>query len=111
MTVAGYFCENLPLSTANNDDKKAEVMPRTIPVRYSISLWVIMKIPTITKTPKTISYQIILRLKMMGSIMEAKKAPVENMANAMEILAALIAPKNVIQCSAMIIPAINKFKS
>lgn len=45
---------------------------------------------------------------MIGSINDAKKAPVENMARAMEILASSMAPKKVIQCNAMMIPAIEK---
>ena len=40
----------------------------------------------------------------MGSIKDAKKAPVENIAKAIEILATLMEAKNVIQCSAIIIP-------
>ena len=38
---------------------------------------------------------------------EAKKAPVENIAKAMDILEALMDAKKVIQCKAMIIPAIE----
>lgn len=41
----------------------------------------------------------------MGSISEAKKAPVENMDSAMDMLEAFMAPKNVIQCRAIIMPA------
>jgi len=41
----------------------------------------------------------------MGSIKEAKNAPVENMAKAIEILAWFIDSKKVIQCKAMMIPA------
>ena len=47
-----------------------------------------------TDIPKRISYQIILRLNTIGSIIEAKNAPVENIANAMETLATSMAPKN-----------------
>ena len=43
----------------------------------------------------------------MGSINEAKKAPHENMASVMEMFEASIAPKKVIQCKAMMIPAIE----
>ena len=46
----------------------------------------------------------------MGSTREAKKAPVENMANAIEILACLMDSKKVIQCNAMKMPAIENFK-
>ena len=70
-----------------------------------------MKIPTVTKAPKIISYQIIFRLKMIGSMIDAKKAPVENIASAIEIFAALMAPKKVIQWSAIIIPAIKSLKA
>lgn len=38
---------------------------------------------------------------------EAKNAPVENIASVIEMLEALIAAKKVIQCKAMIIPAIE----
>ena len=41
----------------------------------------------------------------MGSINEAKKAPVENMAKAIEILAAFMEAKKVIQCKAIMMPA------
>lgn len=40
----------------------------------------------------------------MGSIIDAKKAPVENIAKAMDMLAASMAAKKVIQCKAIIIP-------
>lgn len=43
----------------------------------------------------------------MGSIIDAKKAPVENIAKAMDMLAASMAAKKVIQCKAIIIPAID----
>ena len=43
----------------------------------------------------------------MGSINDAKKAPVENIASAIEIFACLMDSKNVIQCKAIIIPAIE----
>ena len=46
----------------------------------------------------------------MGSIKDAKNAPVENIARAMEILASSIAPKKQIQCAAIMIPAIDNFK-
>ena len=42
-----------------------------------------------------------------ASIKEAKKVPVENIANAIDIFACLIDSKNVIQCKAIIIPAIE----
>ena len=47
----------------------------------------------------------ILRLKKKGSMRDAKKAPVENIARVMDIFEALIAAKKVIQWSAIIIPA------
>ena len=62
--------------------------------------------PTKTAIPRSNSYPIIRRLKIMGSTKDAKNAPVENMAKAIEILAAFIEAKKVIQCKAMIIPAI-----
>lgn len=43
----------------------------------------------------------------MGSIKDAKKAPVENIDNVMDTLAASMAAKKVIQCNAMITPAIE----
>ncbi len=43
----------------------------------------------------------------MGSINDAKKAPVENMASVMDTFDTSIAPKNVIQCKAMMMPAIE----
>ncbi|GAB1858070.1 hypothetical protein MHTCC0001_29070 [Flavobacteriaceae bacterium MHTCC 0001] len=42
-------------------------------------------------------------------MIEAKNAPVENIANAIDTLAASIAAKNVIQCKAIKIPAIVYF--
>ena len=42
---------------------------------------------------------------------EAKKAPVENIASAIETLDILIEPKKVIQCKAIIIPANTNFIS
>ena len=45
----------------------------------------------------------------MGSIKDAKKAPVENIAKAIEILATLMEAKKVIQCNAIIIPAKKNF--
>jgi len=57
--------------------------------------------------PKKISYQIILLLKNIGSITEAKKAPVENIERAIEIFACLMDPKKVIQCRAIKIPAME----
>ena len=41
----------------------------------------------------------------MGSIKDAKNAPVENIAKAIEILETLMDAKKVIQCKAIIIPA------
>ena len=38
----------------------------------------------------------------MGSIKDAKNAPVENIANAIDTLDSSIAPKKVIQCKAII---------
>jgi hypothetical protein len=58
-----------------------------------------------TSKPKTISYKIIRLLKNNGSISEAKKAPVENIANVTEIFEVFIAAKNVIQCNAITTPA------
>lgn len=74
---------------------------------YLNSAWVIRKTPNIIKIPKKISYQITFLLKNMGSIKDAKKAPVENMAKAIEIFASLMDAKKVIQCSAIKIPAIE----
>ena len=42
---------------------------------------------------------------VIGSKIEAKNAPVENIAKAIEAFATFIAPKNVIQCKAITIPA------
>ena len=47
----------------------------------------------------------------MGSISDAKKAPVENIASVIEIFETFIAAKNVIQCKAMTIPAVTNFKT
>ena len=47
---------------------------------------------------------------MIGSINDAKKAPVENMASAIEIFATSMAPKNVIQCKAIITPAMENLR-
>ena len=43
----------------------------------------------------------------MGSIKEAKKAPVENIVKAIETFDSSIEPKKVIQCNAIMIPAIT----
>lgn len=45
----------------------------------------------------------------MGSIREAKKAPVENIDRAIETLDSSIEPKKVIQCKAIITPANDNF--
>ena len=47
----------------------------------------------------------IFLLYKIGSMSEAKKAPVENIAKAMDILEAFMDAKKVIQCKAIIIPA------
>ena len=47
----------------------------------------------------------------MGSINDAKNAPVENITNVMEMFETSIAPKNVIQCRATTIPAIPNLKN
>ena len=54
-----------------------------------------------------ISYHIIFRLKKIGSIKDAKTAPVENIANAIDMFDCLIDSKKVIQCKAIIAPAIE----
>jgi len=101
------FFKKLPFSTANNVENNAAEIPNKMPFIYFISLCVIIKTPIIISIPKRISYQITVRLKIIGSIKDAKKAPVENIAKAMDILDSLIDPKKVIQCKAIIIPAIE----
>ena len=60
--------------------------------------------------PNKISYPMIFRLKNNGSIRDAKKAPVENIAKVIDIFETLIAAKKVIQCNAMMIPATERLK-
>lgn len=62
MTVAVWFFKKLPFNTANNDEKKADEIPKIIPVIYFISLCVIIKTPIMTIIPKIISYQMMVRL-------------------------------------------------
>lgn len=53
--------------------------------------------PTTTINPKKTSYQTIFFPKKMGSISEAKKAPVERQAKVIETLDSFMALKNVNQ--------------
>ena len=69
----------------------------------------IINTPQITKNPKIISTGLTFLLKKIGSIKEAKKAPVENIAKVIEIFDCSIASKKVIQCRAIITPAIENF--
>ena len=68
----------------------------------------IINTPITTRIPNIISYQITSRLKIIGSIKDAKKAPVENMESAIETLATFIDAKNVIQCNAIMTPDGNR---
>ena len=100
---------SLPLKTANKDEKKAEEIPNNIPVMNLYSLWKINDTPTITIIPNTISYQISWRLNIKGSINDVKKAPLENMAKAIETLDWSIDSKKVTQCRAIIMPPKQNF--
>ncbi|GAB5564901.1 MAG: hypothetical protein Wins2KO_19640 [Winogradskyella sp.] len=91
--------------TANKVENSADSKPKTIPLIYLSSLFKINETPKTTTTPKIISYACILRLKKIGSINEAKKAPEENMASAIETFDCFIDSKKVTQCKAIIIPA------
>lgn len=93
--------------TAKRVANKAENTPKIMPLIYSNSAWVMMYTPNIMISPNKISYQIIFLLKNKGSIRAAKKAPVENMDKAIEILACFMDAKKVIQCRAIKIPAIE----
>lgn len=75
-----------------------------MPSRKRISTFRIRYNPAIITSPKNISYQRILRLKKMGSRMDAKNEPVENIASVMETLEILMARKKKIQCKAIKIP-------
>ncbi len=86
MIVALCTSINFPLITANNVENKAEEIPRSIPFKYLISLCVIKNTPKTTLNLNKISYQSTFRLKIIGSINDAKKAPVENIAKVMETL-------------------------
>ena len=92
------------------DMKKAEEIPSKMPFKYFNSVLVINQTPKTTIAPNSISYQIILLLKNRGSINEVKKAPVENIANAIDMLDCSIDSKKVIQCKAIIVPAIKNLK-
>ena len=80
-----------------------------IPLRKRISTLRIRYSPAIITSPKKISYHRILRLKKMGSRMDAKNDPVEKMARVMETLEMLMARKKKIQCKAIKIPPKTSF--
>ena len=61
----------------------------------------------ITMMPKKTSYQMIFLPVHIGSRKDVKNAPVDRHAKVTEILETLMALKNVNQCKAMMIPAIN----
>lgn len=63
--------------------------------------------PKTINTPNIISEILIFRLYIIGSIKDAKKAPAENIDNAIDTLDCLIDSKKVIQCKATISPAIE----
>ena len=105
MVLALCFATNFPLRTANSVENKADDIPKSIPNRNFNSVCMIRKIPIVTIKPKKSSYIMIFLLYKIGSMSEAKKAPVENIAKAMEILEAFMDAKKVIQCKAITIPA------
>jgi hypothetical protein len=98
------------LITAKEADRKAEIRARIIPSEYLPSTLNIIERPTTTSKPKKISYHIIFFLKNIGSIMDAKKAPVDKQAKVMDTLDTLMALKKVNQCRAITNPATKNFK-
>jgi len=61
--------------------------------------------------PKTTSYLMIFLLKKSGSKSEAKKAPVDIMANVIDTLDIFIAEKKVNQCNAISSPTNKNFSN
>ena len=65
----------------------------------------------ITMMPKKTSYQMIFLPVQIGSRKDVKKAPVDRHAKVTEMFETLMALKNVNQCKAMMIPAINNWNN
>ncbi|CAI8287923.1 MAG: Uncharacterised protein [Flavobacteriaceae bacterium] len=87
----------MPFKTEKREANNADIIPNTTPTILSIFVFNIINTPQITKKPKIISTALTFLLKNIGSIKEAKKAPVENIARVIEILDCSIASKKVIQ--------------
>ena len=80
----------MPLKTEKRDANNADTTPNKTPIKLLIFACKIIKTPHITIQPNIISTGLIFLLKNIGSNKEAKKAPVENIAKAIEILEAFM---------------------